>query len=95
MNINEFYKLNSELQDTIANKANECGVDIKKYLSEMEDNFVIASKKGNICTWGNDNEYDYVVYGDKEEALAELQEGEFVISEAMGVLLLNSKNIKV
>ena len=54
MEINEFYRLNSELQDTIANKANECGVDIKEYLSEMEDNFVIASKKGNICTWGDE-----------------------------------------
>ncbi len=93
MTIQEFNKLHPALQDVIGIKSSECEKDLETYLADTEKNYVIASASGNIVEWGSDTDYDYVVYGDKEGALEDLceDEGEFVITEAMGILLLNSK----
>ena len=92
MTIKEFNSLFQELKEVIINKAIECNVDLVTYLEHTDDNFVISSKKGNIVEWG-DTDYNYVVYGDKNEAIEDLTDdyGDIVITETMGILILNSK----
>ena len=66
----------------VCGKAMENGKFLKTYLEDAKSNFVIVASTGKAIYW-HPNPYDYVVYGDKEEATAELSHGlaEMVMSE--------------
>ena len=92
MTIKEYNALCPKLRDIIKEKARMCEIDLETYLAHTEDNYVISSKRGNLVEWG-DYDYNYVVYGSKDEALGDITEdyGDIVLTETMGILLLNSK----
>ena len=92
MTIKEFNSLCQELKEVIINKAIVCGVDLVTYLEHTGENFVISSSNGKLVELG-DYDYNYVVYGSEDEAIHDITDegGEFVITETMGILLLNAK----
>ena len=91
MSIKEFNSLCQELKKVIIRKAIECNVDLVTYLEHTGDNFVISLSNGNLVEWG-DYDYNYVVYGSKDEAINDItNEGEIVLTETMGIFFLNAK----
>lgn len=49
-------------------KAADCGKELKDYLEDAKENFVVVECGGKAIYWGGINTFDYVVFADKEEA---------------------------
>ena len=49
-------------------KAADCGKDLKEYLEDAKENFVVVESGGKAIYWGGINIFDYVVFADEDEA---------------------------
>ena len=88
----EFDKLSPIMQDVIAEKAEECEVELKDYLASTDDNYCILTEIG-VANWHCGGDYDYVVYGDIREAHDDCGWNDQIITETQAIEILNKKSM--
>ena len=89
-----FEQLSDTMKKIVSKKAKENGISVDEYLEHTNDNYCIEDLRGRpICFGDNPNSCDYIVYGSFEDAKADLQIYQMIVTETSALIYFNNTTI--